>query len=391
MPPRLTSLASLVPGAQIDLFKQLYCRDDLHLSDHDLNSICELCGISSQDDKNKVLNALDAEKEGTNWSFERIQAIKTSFIKDNPPYFALVNGREDEGHTHVRLKEEIKRKGYRFKEIWLDTVTLGNAGIQNFPVDEPFTALFLTNLEPLESDAAPVFLLKHALVRELESRFFTIPTSLADITARSKLDTLIRFSKASIATPETLVTSSISQGLQFVKKTHNRGQDVVIKPCTKGGGWAVGKISLGTEESRIVDILGKYKWWYGAGTLFLQEFIPNKGFDKRILILDGLVLGVEKRMASPGTESWIYNISKGATGEPSTLSGEERSLSLSAFTATGQYFSGIDLITDLGGKSFVLEVNSCPGFKGFETYLKLNVASFLLEYITFFGPANRTP
>ncbi len=345
-----------------------------------------LCGKLSLDEVEKVLASLEAEKKGHNWSFERKQSMKAGLVKSSPPYFALVNGREDEGYAHQRFKAEITRKGYRCKEFWLDSLSIGNRGLQGFPLDEPFTAILLTNPEPLESDAAPVFLLKQAIVRELESRFTTVPTIVADVTARSKLDTLARFSRASIKTPETLVTSSISSGLQFIKTLHHNGKDVVIKPSTKGGGWAVAKIPAGMEEQRILDILGKYKWWYGGGTLFLQEFIPNRGFDKRILILDGLVLGVERRMASPGTESWIYNISKGATGEPGTLTEEERALSLAAFTATSQYFSGIDLITDLDGNHYILEVNSCPGFKGFETYLKMNVASFLLDYITFFHP-----
>nr|MDO8111767.1 hypothetical protein [Candidatus Sigynarchaeota archaeon] len=154
---------------------------------------------------------------------------------------------------------------------------------------------------------------------------------------------------------------------------------------TKGGGWGVGKIPSDTPESRILDILGKYKWWYGDGVLLLQEFIENEGYDKRVLVLDGLILGVERRSATIATESWIYNISRGAIGMKDTIDATERQLVLDAFRATGQFFSGIDLIKEKDGKNYILEVNSTPGFKGFEEYLGFNVASFVLDYLIFFS------
>jgi glutathione synthase/RimK-type ligase-like ATP-grasp enzyme len=179
------------------------------------------------------------------------------------------------------------------------------------------------------------------------------------------------------------VTASISEGARFVNELHSRGKDAVIKPIAKGGGWGVGKIPHGTPENRILDVLGKYKWWYGDGVLLLQEFIENKGYDKRVLVLGDLIIGTERRSATIDMESWIYNISKGAAGTRDQLDNAERQLVLDAAKATGQLFCGVDLIRGIDGHNYILEVNSTPGFKGFEQYLGINVASFVLDYLLF--------
>ncbi len=372
------------PG-QASLCKHLFCLDSDLLPVSELETIAGHYMDKDSPGVKKVLDLLAAERIGDSWSFEKKNAAKGDALRASSDRIAFINGREDEGHALKRYKAELAKKGVQWDEYWLDQVSMGTAGVTGFPVDRPYKFAILANPEPLEADSAPTFLLKSAAIEAIEARCPVFPTSIADTTARSKLATLRALTQRGVATPETFVTASISEGARFVKSMHERGKDIVIKPLAKGGGWGVGKIPRGTPEGRILDILGKYKWWYGDGVLLLQEFIENEGHDKRVLVLGSLIIGTERRSATLDTESWIYNISKGAAGTKGQLDSTERHLVLDAARAAGQLFCGVDLIQGVDGHCSILEVNSTPGFKGFEQCLDINVASFVLDYLLFDG------
>ncbi|HME54988.1 MAG TPA: ATP-grasp domain-containing protein [Candidatus Lokiarchaeia archaeon] len=366
------------------LFKHLFCMDGDLVQATDLDVIIEHYCSPDDPGTKAVLEMLGVRQDDDVWSFVEKNIMKKRLLQEFTQKFAFVNGREDVGNSFSRYKEELANKGIEHDDFWMDQISIAKSGLTGFPVGSPYHTVILANPEPLESDSAPMFLLKSAIIEELERSYRVFPTRQADITARSKLETLRVFASKGISTPATLVTASIHEGLQFVKDLHEQGMDVVIKPVTKGGGWGVSKIPAGIPDSQIMDILGKYKWWYGDGVLLLQEFIQNEKHDKRVLIIDGLIIGVERRMATLDTESWIYNISKGATGSRDVLDAEERQLVLDAFNATSQFFAGVDLIKGLDGQNYILEVNSTPGFKGFEQFVGFNVASFVLDYLIFF-------
>ncbi len=377
-------LGSLKDPGQVSLYKHLFCLGRDIVTGSDLDAITGQYLAKGSPGVNVVLDLLDAHLEGDAWSFAKMNAAKQGALRASRDRLAFINGREDEGHALKRYKEELAKKGIQWDEYWLDQISLGNAGIEGFPLDRKYKCAILANPEPLEADSAPTFLLKSAVIEAIEARCPVFPTRLADTTARSKLANLAALTRRGIATPETMVTASISEAARFVKGLHSRGKDAVIKPIAKGGGWGVGKIPRGTLESRILDVLGKHKWWYGDGVLLLQEFIENKGYDKRVLVLGGLIIGTERRSATLDMESWIYNISKGAAGTRDLLDVTEHRLVLDAAEATGQLFCGVDLIQGIDGRHHILEVNSTPGFKGFEQYLGANVASFVLDFILFF-------
>lgn len=366
------------------VFKHLFCMSDDLVQGNDLNCIIEQYCSPDDPGTKAVIEMLGVCEDGDAWSFVEKNAMKKRLLQDFSQKFAFVNGREDVGNSFSRYKEELANKGIEHDDFWMDQISIANSGLTGFPMGNLYHTVILANPEPLESDSAPTFLLKSAIIEELERLYRVFPTRQADITARSKLESLRAFTSKSISTPTTLVTASIYEGIQFVKNLHEQGKDVVIKPMTKGGGWGVNKIPVGYPENKIMDILGKYKWWYGDGVFLLQEFIQNERYDKRVLVIDELIIGVERRMATLDTESWIYNISKGATGSRDALDAKERQLVLDAFHATGQFFTGIDLIKGLNGQNYILEVNSTPGFKGVEQFLGFNVASFVLDYLIFF-------
>lgn len=373
-----------------DAVRHLACVDPDHVDKATIDEVLAVHGVAGTGDESRILGALGITRDGDHVDATRFAKAKADALDRFTGRFAIVNGREDEGHSARRFKEEIERKGLPHDSFWLDELSIqtGDLVLHGFPPDGRYTAILLANPEPLESDSAPVFLLKSAIIRALEGHAGrVIPTMDEDITARSKLATLLACNAACVPMPRTVVTASIHRALEVVKEMHAGGKDVVIKPVTKGGGWAVARIPRETPVARVLDILGKYKWWYGAGVVLVQEFVENPGHDTRILILDGLVLGAENRSAGLDAESWIYNISKGAVGSKAIVDPGDLSLAMAAFRSTRQFFSGIDVIRGVDGSSRVLEVNSCPGFKGFEEHVGVNVASFVVDYLALFPPA----
>ncbi|MHA1793260.1 MAG: ATP-grasp domain-containing protein [Promethearchaeota archaeon] len=381
----LETIENLGETNLVRLYKYLFCIDTEIISGDLIKQACNNNDINlNKQDVKTVLELMDAKIVDEKWYLKEKEEYKKIYFKSKKLKIALINGREDEGNSYRRFKEETIKKKINHDEYLLDNLSIHDGNLSGFNMDDDYDFIILGNPELLESDSAPVFILKSAILEKLGSKFLLIPTIQQDLAARSKVHSDIILSHHDISFPETFVTGSISKALNFVEKQHEKGKDIVIKPVAKGGGWAVSKIPVGTKHSQIVDLLGKYKWWYGAGVLYLQEFIPNAGFDKRVLILDGIIMGVEERYATLDGESWIYNISKGGTGKIGSLNEAEKKLIKRTMKASHQYFAGIDVISDVKGKPYILELNSCPGFAGFEKHLNFNVAAFVLNHLIFF-------
>ncbi|MHA1681591.1 MAG: ATP-grasp domain-containing protein [Promethearchaeota archaeon] len=367
------------------LFKHLVCLDTSRLKIENFHEMVGYYGLEAKSlDLKRLLSSMGIVRSGDYLNLADVQREKADFLKSLDVSYALVNGREDEGHSLRRFKEELEKAGVHYDEFSLQELSFYNGELVGFPLENGYKAILLVNPEPLESDSAAVFLLKSAILKELEGRYLLIPGVEQDFIARSKLETSRLLARAHLPSPRTLVTGSVAEAVAFWRTCRSSGKSVVIKPLAKGGGWAVSKLEPTMPERKALDIIGKYKWWYGDGVLLLQEFMENQGYDKRILVLDDLIIGVEDRRPAIGKKSWIYNISKGARGEAGTLSAVQRDLVLDAARATNQFFSGIDLLVDKHNNSHVLEVNSCPGFTGFEEYVNINVASFFISYVSFF-------
>jgi len=76
------------------------------------------------------------------------------------------------------------------------------------------------------------------------------------------------------------------------------------------------------------------------------------------------------------------NISQGGSGEVYPLNDEVEFLARESAKILGLDIAGVDLLFDKRGFR-VCEVNSNPGFKGFEKYCNLDVAGAITEYIKF--------
>jgi glutathione synthase/RimK-type ligase-like ATP-grasp enzyme len=64
-----------------------------------------------------------------------------------------------------------------------------------------------------------------------------------------------------------------------------------------------------------------------------------------------------------------------------TLADSTRALALRAAAAVGADYAGVDLLTGRDGRTYVLEVNGIPGWKGLQETTGLDVAGALIEYL----------
>lgn len=112
--------------------------------------------------------------------------------------------------------------------------------------------------------------------------------------------------------------------------------------------------------------------------LILQQYIGTRpGKDLRVWVIGGQVIGAMLRSSTDG--SFKANISRGGDGQAFPLNPELERLARDSAAALNLDIAGVDLLFDGDGYS-ICEVNSAPGFQGFETATGLNVARLVLEH-----------
>jgi len=112
--------------------------------------------------------------------------------------------------------------------------------------------------------------------------------------------------------------------------------------------------------------------------LILQQYIGSRpGQDLRVWVIGGRVLGAMLRRSTDG--SFKANISRGGDGVPHALTAEIERLAQACAAALQLDIAGVDLLFD-ADHYCVCEVNSAPGFAGFEAATGINVARAILEH-----------
>ncbi len=109
-----------------------------------------------------------------------------------------------------------------------------------------------------------------------------------------------------------------------------------------------------------------------------QPFLPT-GADFRVIVLGGQVLGAMKR--STDSPDKPTNAAAGGRVEKAELTPKLEELALRAAKSLSCEFCGVDIMHDLEGTAYVLEVNRYSVFKEFEKVTGVNVAGKIIEYL----------
>jgi ribosomal protein S6--L-glutamate ligase len=178
---------------------------------------------------------------------------------------------------------------------------------------------------------------------------------------------LVRLESAGMTVPATVVCEDAESAFAAFERL---GGDVVVKPIFGSEGRGIVRVSDPELAMRTFRTLERLQ-----AVLYVQRFIENEGFDVRVLVLNGKVLGAMKRRANGDFRS---NISCRAIAEAHRVTDDEVQTALGAAEATGAAFAGIDLLYGRDGTCYVIEVNAVPGWRALQRVTGLDVASAVI-------------
>ena len=182
--------------------------------------------------------------------------------------------------------------------------------------------------------------------------------------------TVLNDASALFATHDKLLTARLLRrvGLPHPRTAHVRPDrpfpavrpPVVVKPRFGSGGKAV---TWCTDEDALVDTLSSLSSspWFEQQGVLVQELVPLQGYDLRILVAAGRVVGAIFRIAADG--EWRTNVALGGARRPvADPPPAACELALSAARAAGTALVGVDLVPDAHGGWTIIELNGAVEF-----------------------------
>ncbi|MDX6467945.1 MAG: [lysine-biosynthesis-protein LysW]---L-2-aminoadipate ligase [Gaiellaceae bacterium] len=104
----------------------------------------------------------------------------------------------------------------------------------------------------------------------------------------------------------------------------------------------------------------RYRGWFREHGVLAQELVPPLGWDLRVIVAGGRIVGAARRHAAPG--EWRTNVSLGGRSEPADPPELACTLALAAAAAIGADLVGVDLLPTEGG-FLVSELNGAVDFR----------------------------
>jgi RimK family alpha-L-glutamate ligase len=188
------------------------------------------------------------------------------------------------------------------------------------------------------------------VLRGLGVRVLNRPAAL--LAAHDKLQTARRLADAGVAHPRTLHCKSIDE-------IRALDPPFVLKPRFGSWGRDVMLCRDGKDLERCLVMIGQESW-FGRHGVLVQELVPPRGYDLRVIVAGDRVVGAERREAAPG--EWRTNEALGGRTLPAHPSEREGALAIAAARAIGADFVGVDLLPLPDSGYIVIEVNSALDF-----------------------------
>ena len=189
--------------------------------------------------------------------------------------------------------------------------------------------------------------------------------------ASNKFHTIQICSRYGIKTPIT-VYAKTSNDIDFlIEKV--KGIPFIIK--YNSGSQGAGVMLVESRKTAISALEGLLK---NKADIILQQFIESKGQDIRAVVVGDKVVVAYRRTAPKG--DFRSNLSLGGSGELVQLSMDDQIICVKASKAIGLEVSGVDLIKDLKGVTYLNEINSNFGFAG-EKITGVSFGEHIINYI----------
>jgi RimK family alpha-L-glutamate ligase len=214
------------------------------------------------------------------------------------------------------------------------------------------------------------------ILRELEKKSKVV-NPVDSMLHYSKETLTLKLYNTNILTPKTLATENIDEAFKFASGLLKSKRDVVIKPICKARGIGVVKLSGIRNQGDLLQFLAWYSREHAEGVYYLQEYIQNKGHDLRILIVDGEVVGREKRY---NPDDFRYNVSVGGSAEAFNDPVYDK-LALEVANRAELKIAGIDILPSENDEPYVLEANCFPGYKALMDATGIPVHVIIADYL----------
>ena len=214
-----------------------------------------------------------------------------------------------------------------------------------------------------------------AIIRHFE-RFgvFILNPSQSMETAKDKLSTLQLLSSNNIPIPKTML-AKFPLNTSFVEKEFS--YPLIIKTVIGSKGRGVFLVENRNKLNDLVNLLEISK--DPKTNLILQEFISaSKGRDIRVIVIGGRAIGAMLRIATD--DNFKANYSAGGKVISYKINPTIEWLAVESARIVGLDIAGVDILFDQNSYK-VCEVNSYPGFEGFEKATKINIPEEIFKYI----------
>ncbi|KAF0973123.1 hypothetical protein FDP41_008627 [Naegleria fowleri] len=212
-----------------------------------------------------------------------------------------------------------------------------------------------------------------AVLRYLEGipsplRPLILNTSSSIEVARDKFFTMQRLVAKNIPVPKTCIAKF---PLDIQKIENSFAFPLIFKKASGSQGNGVMLVQDNAQLADIAELVDPNT------QLLIQEFIKDSsGKDIRVIVIGGRAIGAMKRIANKGFKS---NFHQGGRVEPVQLTLELELLAVESAKACCLDIAGVDILFD-GDSHKICEVNSSPGFEGFELATGIDVAKEILMY-----------